>query len=172
MVFDIVSNSYFRCFWLFAWLIQRFKIVGATQTREIRNYCQSAMVSDFFCFLVTSKDQKKSVSKNSGVSRLNGTDFFSDYNVRLGLSDRPGYERFAVLFFENSHSKKRLTTTIENGIILKIKRDPCRFTVDMEIAGNLVNQKWLPYQTAAIFCTPVRSDKPTILIKSYLNFVV
>ena len=87
-------------------------------------------------------------------------------------SDRPGYERFAVLFVENSHSKKRLTTNIENGIILKIKRDPCRFTVDMEIAGNLVNQKWLPYQTAAIFCTPVRSDKPTILIKSYLNFVV
>ena len=36
MVFDIVSNSYFCCFGIFAWLMQRFEIVGGTQKIHTR----------------------------------------------------------------------------------------------------------------------------------------
>ena len=40
----------------------RFEIIGATQMREIRNYCQSAMVSDFFCFSVICHDAPRYVA--------------------------------------------------------------------------------------------------------------
>ena len=42
--------------------IKRFEFVGSTQKREIRNYCQSAMVSDFFCFSVISHDTPRFVA--------------------------------------------------------------------------------------------------------------
>ena len=35
MVFDIVSDSYFCCFGIFAWLMQRFEIVGRTQEKGL-----------------------------------------------------------------------------------------------------------------------------------------
>ena len=53
---EIAENYIFQAF-----LINSLSVL-ISQKREIRNYCQSAMVSDFFCFLVIYHDAPRYVA--------------------------------------------------------------------------------------------------------------